>query len=179
MTNQVVINFLNQARKILLDDKSWVESTVQPINEAFDIAISALKAQDVPETNVGDTISRRTAIDELAKSMPRLYTADGSHPADEEIFKVQEAYADCIQTVKGLPLVKPAKEERWIPIAERLPEKGQKCLVSDKGCIVIDVFWGRGGAYNWQFYTRDYEAWMPLPDAYNTERRTDDVNADA
>ena len=46
MTNQDVINFLNQVRKMLLDDKSWLESTIQPINEAFDKSISALQAQD-------------------------------------------------------------------------------------------------------------------------------------
>ena len=45
MTNKEVINFLNQVRKILLDDKSWLESTIQPINEAFDMAINALTAQ--------------------------------------------------------------------------------------------------------------------------------------
>ena len=45
MNNQDVINFLNQVRKILLDDKSWLESTIQPINEAFDMAISALEKQ--------------------------------------------------------------------------------------------------------------------------------------
>ena len=48
MTNQDVINFLNQVRKMLLDDKSWLESTIQPINEAFDMAISALKKQTLP-----------------------------------------------------------------------------------------------------------------------------------
>lgn len=46
MTNQEAINFLDQVRKILLDDKSWLESTIQPINEAFNMAISALKAQE-------------------------------------------------------------------------------------------------------------------------------------
>lgn len=45
MTNQEVISFLNKIRKILLDDKSWLESTIQPINEAFDKAISALEKQ--------------------------------------------------------------------------------------------------------------------------------------
>ena len=67
MTNQEVINFLNQVRKILLDDKSWLESTIQPINEAFDMAISSLQAQDVPDTNVGDMVSRQKAIDALCK----------------------------------------------------------------------------------------------------------------
>ena len=60
MDNQVAINFLDQVREILLDDKSWIESTKQPINEAFDMAISALEAQDVSE-NVGDMVSRKAA----------------------------------------------------------------------------------------------------------------------
>lgn len=45
MTNKEVINFLDQVRKILLGDKSWLESTIQPINEAFDMAISAIEKQ--------------------------------------------------------------------------------------------------------------------------------------
>lgn len=45
MTNKQVINFLDQVRKILLDDKSWLELTTQPINAAFDMAISALEKQ--------------------------------------------------------------------------------------------------------------------------------------
>ncbi len=45
MTNLDTINFLNQVRKMLLDDKSWLESTIQPINEAFDMATFALEKQ--------------------------------------------------------------------------------------------------------------------------------------
>lgn len=45
MTNKEVIYFLDEVRKILLADKSWLESTIQPINEAFDKAISALQEQ--------------------------------------------------------------------------------------------------------------------------------------
>ena len=36
--------------------------------KAVDMAISALQAQDVPDTNVGDLISRQAAIDALAKA---------------------------------------------------------------------------------------------------------------
>ena len=46
MDNQTAINFLDQLRKVLLDDKSWLKSTTQPINEAFDKAISALQEQE-------------------------------------------------------------------------------------------------------------------------------------
>ena len=54
-----------------------------------------------------DTISRQAAIEALARMMPRSYTPDGSHPADEEIFKVQEIYADCIESIEILPSAQP------------------------------------------------------------------------
>ena len=83
MTNQNVINFLNQVRKILLDDKSWLESTIQPINEAFDMEISALQEQEAKrliESSLTqkplDTISRTTAIDALMEIMDRPNHAD-------------------------------------------------------------------------------------------------------
>ena len=53
MTNKQVINFLDQVRKILLNDKSWLESTHQPINEAFDMAISVLEKQ-IPKEAMSD-----------------------------------------------------------------------------------------------------------------------------
>lgn len=45
MTNKEVINFMGQIRDILLADKSWLESTREQINEAFDLTISALEKQ--------------------------------------------------------------------------------------------------------------------------------------
>lgn len=47
------------------------------------------------------------AIDALAKMMPKSYTPDGSHPADEEIFRAQEIFADCIKTIEILPSAQP------------------------------------------------------------------------
>ena len=54
-----------------------------------------------------DLISRKAAIDALARMMPRSYTPDGSHPADEEIFRVQEVFADCIEALEILPSAQP------------------------------------------------------------------------
>ena len=62
-----------------------------------------------------------------------------------------------------------AQPMQWIPLAERLPEEGQGCLVCDKGSILIDTFTGRGNPYNWKWYVRDYEAWMPLPEPYRED----------
>ena len=56
---------------------------------------------------MNDLINRYEAIETLARTMPRSYTPDGSHPADEEIFKAQEIYVDCIETLKILPSAQP------------------------------------------------------------------------
>ena len=57
---------------------------------------------------MNDLISRQAAIDALARMMPRSYTPDGSHPADEEIFRAQEVFADCIEALEILPSAQPA-----------------------------------------------------------------------
>ena len=54
-----------------------------------------------------ELISRQAAIDAIAKMMPKSYTPDGSHPADEEIFRAQEIFADCIKTIEILPSAQP------------------------------------------------------------------------
>lgn len=64
----------------------------------------------------------------------------------------------------------PSAQQEWIPCSERLPKEGQGCLVCDHGTILIDTFLGHGNPYNWKWYTRDYEAWMPLPKPYGGER---------
>lgn len=58
---------------------------------------------------------------------------------------------------------------KWIPVSERLPEEGQRCLVCDNGWFSIDTFVGHGNPYNWKLYVRDYEAWMPLPEPWKGE----------
>jgi len=83
-----------------------------------------------------DLISRRAAIDALARMMPRSYTPDGSHPADEEIFRAQEVFADCIEALEILPSAAPStahtteitaettapSTDDWIPVERELPD---------------------------------------------------------
>ena len=69
--------------------------------------IPAVHVADIGKKAEGDCISRQMAIDALAEQMPESYTLDGSHPADEEIFKAQEVYADCIKTIEQLPAAQP------------------------------------------------------------------------
>ena len=87
-------------------------------DEAVKMAIEALKCSETPKSsertaktaqNVKDEdlISRKAAIEALARMMPRSYTPDGSHPADEEIFRAQEVFADCIEALEILPSAQP------------------------------------------------------------------------
>ena len=134
----------------------------------------------------GDTISRQAAIDALARMMPRSYTPDGSHPADEEIFMAQEVFADCIEALEILPSAQP--EPHWIPCSERLPEYNESVLTWDgyAFCIEkripyirdddgepIEGDWWVGDEYD-EYESEYYPnlrdgaaiAWMPLPEPY-------------
>ena len=61
MTNQEAIKRIEEHIAI----HKYRESHAMHIVDALDLAISALQAQDVPDTNVGDMISRKAAIDAL------------------------------------------------------------------------------------------------------------------
>ena len=115
----------------------------------------------------GDLISREASTDHLKKRLLETAFNQTERYAAEMCEDIAVNRLDV--WLGELPSAQP--EQRWIPVTERLPEKGQKCLVSDRGRITIDVFWGRGGVYNWQFYLRDYEAWMPLPEPYKEEKK--------
>lgn len=146
MSNQDVINFLNQVRKMLLDDKSWLESTIQPINEAFDKSISALQAQELRETqNALDTISRTAAIT-LANSLK------DDLPDDERIADIVMAHNEGILEYQTkLSLLPPAQPtlygynvEHLILIAsvlqkENLPPERITEALTDIGSVVAIV----------------------------------------
>lgn len=44
MTIEVAINVLNQIKELILNDKSWLESTHEPISQCFDMSIKSLEA---------------------------------------------------------------------------------------------------------------------------------------
>ena len=90
-----------------------------------------------------DLISRQAAIDALARMMPRSYTPDGSHPADEEIFRAQEVFADCIEALEILPSAQPeiirCKDCKWYGrVDKRRFYRGMDCLQKHIDTIVPD-----------------------------------------
>lgn len=106
----------------------------------------ATSCSEIPNGS-DDTISRQVAIDALARMMPRSYTPDGSHPGDEEIFRAQEIYADCIESIEILPAVQPeiirCKDCKYmIDTGDDLMCDNAKGWVvataSDSGCVLAE-----------------------------------------
>lgn len=96
-------------KKLMLEDaKSWVamDSYEQHLINNMSAWIENLPTVEVSDE---DCISRRVAIETISRMMPKSYTLDGSHPADEEIFMAQEIYADCIKAIETLPTVQPER----------------------------------------------------------------------
>lgn len=62
--------------------------------EAIDMAIEALKAQDVPDTNVGDMVSRRGAIEAVSNW---LYDRDDGRSVDQLLSALPSAQSDIIR----------------------------------------------------------------------------------
>ena len=109
---------------------------------------------------MADSIDRQAAIEALARMMPRSYTPDGSHPADEEIFRVQEVFADCIEALEILPSAQ--SEPHWIPCSDRLPEERGFYLTTTKDKAVYCDHWNEDNFDR----TEMVIAWMPLPEPY-------------
>ena len=76
--------------------------------------------------------------------------------------------------------LKDAQLEQWIPCSERLPENRLYVLVTYKyeyGLIDHGITWYGQAEEKWDT-SREVIAWMPLPDPYRAERRTDNANID-
>lgn len=139
------------------------------IIEAADAYVEYEKAKLLQEGTTKDTISRQAAIDALRKCQTYLYDA-----RDPEL-KIELSSADA--AIKELPTIQP--EPQWIPVSERLPEKGGEYLVSVHHTIgAISVFHPEKDTYVDDVAIMKYygkfpstvRAWMPLLKAYKGER---------
>ena len=110
------------------DFLEWLDRDVETtqIDHTADIS----KKVSIPCAHENDVIFREMAIEALARMMPRSYTPDGSHPADEEIFMAQEVFADCIEALEILPSAQP----------EIIRCKDCKYNVSSRKCLQPDSF---------------------------------------
>ena len=141
---------------------------------------SRMSQDDVPDTNVGDTISRQAAIDSMCSACGHdcdkskfVYNA----PQDEQVIMCPEHYA-----LSTLPSAQPEiNTGRWIPCSERLPEdeyvlisKIPSKISGDKWCVTIAIRVAdpRSKKVQWRdigfgiIPDDKILAWIPLPEPY-------------
>ena len=116
-------------------------------------------AQNVPKE---DLISRKAAIDALGKR-PMVWTDDDQYALGE-----RNQYDIDRLAIETLPSAQP--EPQWIPVSKRLPEEGQSILVTANGWHMVAII-----RTFFKDIHKDIIAWMPLPEPYREERRTDDL----
>lgn len=148
-----------------------VLGTPEQTHEAVKMAVKALSQPDVPDRNVGDTISRQAAIDALTDYW------DGIKSRHQTLDGEMAVYADCKGIIKRLPSTQP--EQRWIPVSERLPEdkKAVYWVCNDNG-HQFECRWTNTNHF-WTELTTDWHwnifdvpqyskvvAWMPMPEPY-------------
>lgn len=135
----------------------------------------AESAQNVP---IEDLISRKAAID-------ALWEIRQEEISDGRRFHDYCSLSTAVDVIKDLPSSEP--EPKWIPVSERLPEKYGNYLISIHGEDEPDIGtinpndkrgWSLCDAKGFHWASDKkliVTAWMPLPEPYMEERRTDAV----
>lgn len=88
---------------------NYPDACFEQLREAVDTAISALQAQDVPDRNVGDTISRQAAIDALGEE-PEVRSDNDQY--DQYDLGLNNQWWDDVNAIKALPSAQ--RKGKWI-----------------------------------------------------------------
>ena len=126
----------------------------------------------IPDEHIDGGI-RRTIIDarEVRKHAMTIYwqlqkyEETGISPAQLQV--IEEEYSKMAKELEEL-----RKQNRWIPVSERLPDYNEEVLITNGKYVTIDTRYflentEDGEAYTWDINGwDDVIAWMPLPEPY-------------
>lgn len=141
MTREEAIRNIN-ALNAVCGQKDFYDKEFQ---EALRMAIVALT-----ESN-GELISRDTA----------MMIVMGANNSTDAIRQIQDLPSAPIRPQKG----------EWIPVSERLPEKGVEVLACDiDGDILKGWMQDRTHLSNAEGYYKNIVAWQPLPTPYKADK---------
>ena len=117
-------------------------------------------AQFATDINVGDTISRKMALDALTRESLRLHALHwGDYPEAPDI---QSGVLSSIDIIRELPPAQP----QWIPSSERMPDRDGKYIVTTPRYKYVRV---RDFSLKYWWEDGTPTAWMPLPEPYGGE----------
>ena len=118
INRQETIDFIEKASvwvSYTLGDMQYEDEFVESIIKQTKKAIISMIRLDMPPAQPNlqptcnqlatDTVYRQAVIDVIAKRIPspsRLF-ADGVYLTEEELFKAQDPYVDCIEAIEALP----------------------------------------------------------------------------
>ena len=108
---------------------------------------------------------REKLVELLEKFVPTVWAEDcegNRHPMCDDIH--------CAECITDRLIANGVTIQRWIPVTERLPEKGDKYLCIVKSCLFRGanyqtiLGYDRGGFHDGCICMEDVTHWMPLPE---------------
>ena len=150
----------------------------------------ALDLQPTCNQLATDTISRQDAVSRFSDLLmielrgERLPTWEEVYNAIKELPSAQQTtckYWDTESDFCALYRPSAQPEQRWIPVTERLPDLwDERYLVSLAWGGVGTMEYKSTGFHNYGSFSpvpiETVTAWMPLPEPYKAERRTDETD---
>lgn len=137
--------------------------------DAFDCTNELIVGGEANAQNVVNYINRVVGkIKDLPSAQPEKTLLTVKCEFDDEELR------RAIEDVKNaeLELITEQRDQRWIPVSERLPEKNGRYLVTNTRWGAYEVDWNvfyKEPKEGW-IWEKGVTAWMPLPEPYKEEK---------